>query len=1424
MTFVCDRPSSCLWLTLEKRRGRESLVGLLDYEDPVQQQGFRLTVRVNDGLHDAISSIVIDLLDRNDHAPDIAGPSEVRISEDAERGIIVASFTVTDRDASDENSARFRINRQSDPKRQFTIDQDGTLRVAQRLDREDIASYKLIIEAFDAAGNVGTQLVAVYLQDVNDNGPEPYLVPKYCIFMENTPVVQQGTCEIQCTDRDSPEYGPPFQMQLDTSKWMYGEYLSVTFDPSGDSGNGSMTIRPLVVFDREATVPGKVLEIPLILTDRAGKTNHASVHVIIGDEVSCYKCYNDNPMHDGKMTITVNSYLGKLKKTNIGRVYVEDLDDWDLGDKTFTWRQSLSGFDLSPRGEITMDANMAPGTYHMSANVHDNRRSEDAVGHVTVIVQVVPEVAFVNQGAMQLLIAEGTNLHYPEDFIRVNSSGMSMMSVFTSEMMMYMSGSVAIDVFSVQLGRATLQNRDVFVLNVRFSAHGIPYRDPTQLNGMISAHREELQAKMGATIVGVGIDMCKFTVCDSGCQTLNTADFDGILVSANNTVLVGVNSTSRDDCTCPVWRAPVQCQAGVCHNDGVCHNTHPGFFCECRNDFLKGSRCQGTTRSFGGDGVAWYKPMPACTSLNISMQFMTLQLDAILFYNGPMDMKTNENQIDYRDYIIIQLKGGRLSLEYIELVVDQCRFLGANTDEKSCRDALQTPDDDERLNIVAPIQIGGLTTLTGGQSYPLSVPPGLNGCVRNLVVNDDQYDLATPSYEKNSASGCKLWGSACDSNGIETLGHCVHGDCYADVKGSNPLVAKCICDPGWGGARCEKKIEWVQFQSGGFVEYGPKIAFPEQFNDIKLLFIPGRVSGVAELASGADKIQNSVSTSVEMTGEGLIPVAKIDLGGMRNSATSLKLSDVSLKENASYWMHFTRNPTRTSLSIDGAYHISQVLSSTSNLQQPFALQVRDLFLGGHNRGRGFQGCVGAYRWSNQNLPLRKPINQVSDPDDENIVIIKKSEGVSEGCNLLITCAQLPIGYCSGAMVCMDFWKGAFCTCPDGANTMLMEDGQLAGCGETLAVAKLGISSPAIILILVSLVLLIMLVLLMVVYTRRQTAPFECVRPEDMNRDNLRPYDIEGGGEADNDQVSMISLLFLTGFLFKKFQYSIANLRKPVMAIDGNGLSVCPVAPPIYARPPIDERLNSQIKDLQSDQNAAPFDEIRIYDDERDDASMVTLESLGSIPDTERCPTAQVNRSFKYYRFFSNLSKVRKRGRKSGLEIPPNSTRIQDSGLNEGFGSRFDSTGLPNLISNGLGYKHRSSVMQMCVRKLIVFGWVYGRTTSIPRSSSSAHGLPILDWSTIITRVDHYTSDNGRSSRPITGRSSRPITGRSFPLPIISRSSRPITGRSFSPRLLVGHPAQSLVDHYTSDNGRSSRLIIDRSLNIRQWQIIPPNHW
>lgn len=56
---------------------------------------------MSDGLHEARTRVEVDLLDRNDHAPVIIGPSEIRIAEDIAVRSRIAGYEAEDRDRDD---------------------------------------------------------------------------------------------------------------------------------------------------------------------------------------------------------------------------------------------------------------------------------------------------------------------------------------------------------------------------------------------------------------------------------------------------------------------------------------------------------------------------------------------------------------------------------------------------------------------------------------------------------------------------------------------------------------------------------------------------------------------------------------------------------------------------------------------------------------------------------------------------------------------------------------------------------------------------------------------------------------------------------------------------------------------------------------------------------------------------------------------------------------------------------------------------------------------------------------------------------------------------------------------------------------------------------------------------------------------------
>jgi hypothetical protein len=104
--------------------------------------------------------------------------------------------------------------------------------------------------------------------------------------------------------------------------------------------------------------------------------------------------------------------------TEIGRVYVYDLDDWDLPDKKFFWKDRENPHPRflldEDTGMITMKADSRPGKYELEFTVYDRYHTQLGIAaNVTVIVKDLPHEAVANHGSIRI---HGIS---DEDFIRI---------------------------------------------------------------------------------------------------------------------------------------------------------------------------------------------------------------------------------------------------------------------------------------------------------------------------------------------------------------------------------------------------------------------------------------------------------------------------------------------------------------------------------------------------------------------------------------------------------------------------------------------------------------------------------------------------------------------------------------------------------------------------------------------------------------------------------------------------------------------------------------------------------------------------------------------------------------------------------------------------------------------------------------------
>ncbi|KAI1885496.1 hypothetical protein AGOR_G00204290 [Albula goreensis] len=979
----------------------------IDFEKP-HERTFNLTVKVEDVDFFSLAYCVIQVEDSNDHAPFFfpqfyeAGS----MFEDVPVGTILAQVTAMDLDSGQNGKFFFSIAPESDPYEQFLVDKSGWVVVADSLDREKISQHRLMVHATDL-GNpalTGTAIVLVTVQDINDNGPEFEALYQPMIW-ENaaTPqVVPMNATSVllHVTDQDSTPNGGPFSMHL----------LTLTSDASSfnltDLGNGSALVTALRTFDREEQ---REYLLPILMTDSGTPpmSSTSTLTVTIGDR-------NDHPHTAGHSEVIVYSYKGNLPTTVLGQVPSPDLDDWNEKVYRFEGKPS-SHFILNQNsGQLSIKEGAPPGTYSLQVRVADNTWP-DVISTVEVVVKELKEEVVQNAGSLRL-----SNISVEEFFASTEGreSRYARLKRVLSEVMQTEEDDVQI--FSVADG--VRRPREI---SVWFALQGSPHYTPEKLSGAVAMHKAEVEGAVGAGMAQVGVDEAQ-----CGC-------------SARESLHLSCASYPRNPCL----------------NGGTCADSELGYRCKCLPMF-EGPECQQTKHTFHGHGYAWFPPIRPCFQSHISVEFITESANGLLLYNGPMGPLTAGDQ---EDFIVLELRNGvpaltvnhgsgtltlqlpaaasitdrrwhRLDItsdgKTVQLVLDRCAGVTGNevegpgaevleTDQSICRASGETPGAERFLNLNQPLQLGGVKeAVPHWRTHPHL--KGFTGCLRNLVVDSQVYDLGHPSESLNSAPGCGLTDGACVTARGPSCG--VHGKCQGQWGSFS-----CDCLPGFSGHKCDKVLpEW-------FLETESMLRFqlrgdgsPRQTH-AQLLLRTRAPSGTLLTMASQDNLQH---ITLEIL-DGQLSV-QVNLG---NDSHTLRLTSQRVDSGQWVLLSLLRHDNLFTLQLEqggGAREISAVLGH----KRQAMMHVSSLVIGNsasHGQHKDFQGCVRDVRLNGRLLPL--------DGQRTEFSAVLERRGLQLGCHS-DACRSRP---CHSPLYCVDLWRKHECRCPADQLTVVDEISGLQRC-------------------------------------------------------------------------------------------------------------------------------------------------------------------------------------------------------------------------------------------------------------------------------------------------------------------------------------------------------------------------------------------
>ncbi|XP_077388568.1 protocadherin-19 isoform X3 [Festucalex cinctus] len=356
---------------IDPRTGIITVNGVLDYETA---QIYEIDVQAKDLGPNSIPAhckVTVNVMDTNDNPPVISllslNTEMVEVSENAQRGYVIALVRVSDKDAGANGKVQCRLQGNV-PFRLQEYESFSTILVDGRLDREQKDTYNLTIQAEDSGVPPlrATKSLVVKVADENDNPPH-FLKPHYQeMVMENN---LPGSCLLAVSAED-PDLGMngtvSYSIVPGEIKHMdVNTYVSI--NPSG-------RIYSMRSFDHEYT---RTFDFKVLARDNGNPSlsSNATVRIVVLDVNDNTPVMTDPPLVNGTAEVSIprNAGAGYM----VTQVKADDYDEGENGRLTYTISEGdRAFFEIDQvNGEVhstRMFSENAKSTYEITVVARDH--------------------------------------------------------------------------------------------------------------------------------------------------------------------------------------------------------------------------------------------------------------------------------------------------------------------------------------------------------------------------------------------------------------------------------------------------------------------------------------------------------------------------------------------------------------------------------------------------------------------------------------------------------------------------------------------------------------------------------------------------------------------------------------------------------------------------------------------------------------------------------------------------------------------------------------------------------------------------------------------------------------------------------------------------------------------------------------------